>query len=336
MVHEILLGVIIMENEIDIVVLMPMEEGQISELTSVAPGANFIFSSAKEINKATLEDAHIIIGNPPVHMVKECKKLKWLQLNSAGADMFIKEGILPEGVKLTNATGAYGLAISEHMIGALLSIYKKLYLYRDNQNNNLWKDEGEVKSIYGCTALIIGLGDIGGEFAKRVKALGGYTIGIRRSDTSKPEYLDELYLMDKIDEVLPKADVVALSLPGTKETYKLFSKERIAKMKKDSVLLNVGRGTAIDTEALCDALEEGRLLGAALDVTDPEPLSKDHRIWDIKNAIITPHISGDYHLKETHERIVRIATHNLECFIKGKELKNIVDFSTGYRDLKTK
>jgi len=102
------------------------------------------------------------------------------------------------------------------------------------------------------------------------------------------------------------------------------------------VLLNVGRGTAVDTDALCDALEEGRLLGAALDVTDPEPLPKDHRIWSIKNAIITPHISGDYHLKETHERIVRIAIHNLECFIKGKELKNVVDFSTGYRDLKTK
>ena len=219
---------------------------------------------------------------------------------------------------------------------ALLSIYKKLYLYRDNQNNNLWKDEGEVKSIYGCTALIIGLGDIGGEFAKRIKALGGYTIGVRRSDTNKPEYLDELYLMDKIDELLPRADVVALSLPGTKETYKLFSKERIYKMKKDAVLLNVGRGTAIDTEALCDALEEGRLLGAALDVTAPEPLPKNHRIWNIKNAIITPHISGDYHLKETHERIARIAIHNFECYIKGKELRNVVDFSTGYRDLKTK
>jgi len=324
------------ENEINIVVLMPMEERQISDLISVAPGANFIFASAKEISKTTLEDAHIIIGNPPVGMVKNCKKLKLLQLNSAGADMFVKEGILPDEVKLTNATGAYGLAISEYMIGVLLSIYKKLYLYRDNQNNNLWKDEGEVRSIYGCTALIIGLGDIGGEFAKRIKALGGYTIGIRRSDTSKPEYLDELYLMDKIDKLLPRADVVALSLPGTKETYKLFSKERIARMKKDSVLLNVGRGTAIDTDALCDALEEGRLLGVALDVTDPEPLPKEHRIWSIKNAIITPHISGDYHLKETHERIVRIAIHNLECFIKGKELKNVVDFSTGYRNVKTK
>lgn len=325
-----------MENELNIVVLMPMEERQKSDLMAVAPGANFIFSSAKEINKPTLEDAHIIIGNPKVDMLKECKNLKWLQLNSAGADMYVKEGVLPEGVKLTNATGAYGLAISEHMIGVLLSIYKKLYLYRDNQNNNLWIDEGEVKSIYGCTALIIGLGDIGGEFAKRIKALGGYTIGVRRSDTDKPEYLDELYLMDKIDELLKRADVVALSLPGTKETYKLFSKEKISKMKSDAVLLNVGRGTAVDTEDLCDALENGHLLGAALDVTDPEPLPKEHRIWSIKNAIITPHISGDYHLKETHERIVKIATHNLECFIKGKELRNMVNFSTGYRDLKTK
>lgn len=325
-----------MEKEINVVVLMPMDDSHKIDLMSVAPGSNFIFTSAKEINRETLEDAHIIIGNPPLDMVKGCKNLKWLQLDSAGADLFVKEGVLPRGVKLTNSTGAYGLAISEHMIGVLLSIYKKLYLYRDNQNNSLWKNEGEVKSIYGCTALVIGLGDIGGDFAKRIKALGGYTIGVRRSDANKPEYLDELYLMDKIDELLPKADVVALSLPETKETYKLFSKEKISKMKKDSVLINVGRGTAIDTEALCDALESGTLLGAALDVTDPEPLPKDHRIWGIKNAIITPHVSGNYNLKETHHRIVKIAVNNLERFIKGEELRNVVNLSTGYRDLKTK
>ncbi len=325
-----------MEKEINVVVLMPMDDRHKIDLMSVAPGYNFIFTSAKEINRESLEDAHIIIGNPPLDMVKGCKNLKWLQLDSAGADFFVKEGVLPRGVKLTNSTGAYGLAISEHMIGVLLSIYKKLYLYRENQNNNIWKNEGEVKSIYGCTALVIGLGDIGGDFAKRIKALGGYTIGVRRSDTNKPEYLDELYLMDKIDELLPKADVVALSLPETKETYKLFSKEKISKMKEGSVLINVGRGTAIDTEALCDALESGKLLGAALDVTDPEPLPKDHRVWGIKNAIITPHVSGNYNLKETHHRIVKIAVNNLERFIKGEELRNVVNLSTGYRDLKTK
>ena len=134
-----------MGNEMNIVVLMPMEERHISDLMAVAAGAKFIFTSAKDIDKQTIEDAHIIIGNPPLDMVKGCKNLKWVQLDSAGADLYVKEGVLPKGVKLTNATGAYGLAISEHMIGVLLSIYKKLYLYRDNQNNNLWKDEGEVR-----------------------------------------------------------------------------------------------------------------------------------------------------------------------------------------------
>jgi phosphoglycerate dehydrogenase-like enzyme len=117
-----------MKNELNVVVLMPMEERQKSDLMAMATGANFIFSSAEEINKPTLEDAHIIIGNPEVNMVKDCKNLKWLQLNTAGADNYVKEGVLPEGVKLTNSTGAYGLAISEHMIGVLLSIYKNISL----------------------------------------------------------------------------------------------------------------------------------------------------------------------------------------------------------------
>jgi len=312
---------------------MAMDEEHKLAIMKTAPGGNFIFSSAMDIDEETIAEAHIIIGNPPIEMIKHARNLKWLQLNSAGADMYVKDGVLKEGVLLTNATGAYGLAISEHMIGVLLEIFKKLHYYRDNQNNSLWKDEGEVKSIYGSTVLIVGLGDIGGEFGKRIKALGGYTIGIRRSNTNKPEYLDELYLMDKLDEVLPKADVVALSLPATKDTYKLFSAEKLSKMKDGAVLINVGRGTCIDTEALCNSLESGKLLGAALDVTDPEPLPKEHRLWTIKNAIITPHISGDYHLKETHNRIVRIAVENLRAYLKGEDLKNIVDFSTGYRKL---
>lgn len=320
-----------MNNEINILILMPMDEEQKLAIMKVAPSANFIFSSVAEINSDTIADVHIIIGNPPVDMVKFAKNLKLLQLNSAGADYYLKDGILNDGVVLTNATGAYGLAISEYMIGVLLEMFKKLNYYRDNQNNCLWKDEGEVKSIYGSTALIVGLGDIGGEFAKRIKALGGYTIGVRRSDTNKPEYLDELHLTDELDELLPKADIVALSLPGTKATYKLFSVDKIAKMKDGAVLINVGRGTVMDTDALCDALENGKLSGAALDVTDPEPLPKEHRLWNIKNAVITPHVSGDYHLKETHNRIVKIAIANLEAFIKGEKLRNIVDFSTGYK-----
>jgi phosphoglycerate dehydrogenase-like enzyme len=277
-----------------------------------------------------VQNANVIIGNPPVNMVKGLKNLEWLQLNSAGVGDYINEGILREGTVLTNASGAYGLAISEYMLGVLLEMYKNLHFYRDNQSASKWQYVGQVKAIFHSTALVVGLGDIGGEFAKRLKALGAYTIGIRRKDTDKPEYLDELHLMEDLETLLPKADIVALSLPSTPLTNQIINRKTLSLMKKDAVLINVGRGTAIDTEALCDALENGQLLGAAMDVTDPEPLPSDHRLWKIKNVVITPHVSGGYSLEETRNRIINISAENLEAFLNGKKMRNIVDFSAGY------
>jgi len=313
-----------------ILVLMPVQERHKKMLEEKAPNAGFIYTSTKSL---TIEEAHsadIILGNPPAHMIKDSKNLKWLQLQSAGINAYTGENSLPEGVILTNASGAYGLAISEHMLATLLMLYKKLHLYRDNQMESNWLPMGKVKAVFGSTALVVGLGDIGGEFAKRLKALGAYTIGIRRTNTDKPDYLDELYLMDKLEELLPRADIVALSLPGTQLTYRVINKHTLSLMKPEAVLINIGRGTTIDTDALCDALEEGRLWGAALDVTDPEPLPKEHRLWKMKNVIITPHVSGGFSLQATHDKIVEIAAYNLEAFVNNRELKNVVDLSAGY------
>ena len=317
----------------NVLVLLPINEKQRNLIESAVPDAKYTYETYDTVDKQIVQGADIIIGNPPAEMLSNSTNLKWLQLNSAGSDAYIKEGILNKGVVLTNATGAYGLAISEYMVGVLLQIFKKLHVYRNNQKLHLWQDEGEVKSIYGSRVLIIGLGNIGEEFAKRVKAFGAYTIGVRRSNSRKPDCIDELYLMDKIDELLPIVDVVALSLPSTKETYKMFSMEKLKLMKKEAVLLNVGRGNVLDTDALCDLVESGHLLGAGLDVTDPEPLPKEHRIWDIENIIITPHISGGYHIPETLDNIVKISAKNLRSFINGEKLMNVVDFSTGYRTL---
>ncbi|AWK50819.1 D-2-hydroxyacid dehydrogenase [Clostridium beijerinckii] len=320
----------------NILILLPINERQRKLIEVEAPNANYIYKTYAEVDKSIVQKSDIIIGNPPVEMLMGSPNLKWLQLNSAGSDAYIEEGILKKEVLLTNATGAYGLAISEHMIGLLLQLFKKLHIYRNNQKLHLWKDEGEVKSIYNSKVLIIGLGNIGGEFAKRIKAFGGYTIGVKRTNTDKPDFIDELYLMDKIDELLPLADVVALTIPGTKETYKMFSKEKLKLMKNGAALLNVGRGNVLDTDALCDLVESGHLLGAGLDVVDPEPLPKNHRIWDVDNIIITPHISGGYHIPETLDKIAQISAKNLRNFINGDRLVNIVDFSTGYRTLDIK
>lgn len=333
-------------NEKRALVTIPTGERHRNLLQQAAPGWEFRFRGTDTLvcapqealpgQPVTQEDvdwAQAILGNVPAAMLHGSPALEWLQTNSAGVEAYIQPGVLAGDTLLTNATGAYGLAIAEHMLGMLLELFKKLELYRDAQKSGAWQSQGAVKAVYGSTVLVLGMGDIGGEFAARCKALGAKVIGVRRSPRPCPEYADEVHLLEDLDSLLPQADVVAITLPGTDATRGLMSRERLAKMKEGAVLLNVGRGFIVDTEALCDALERGHLSGAGVDVTDPEPLPPTHRLWNIPTAVVTPHISGFYHLRETHERIVGIFLENLRHFQAGEPLRNLVDFATGYRKL---
>lgn len=333
-------------NEKRALVTIPTGERHRNLLQQAAPGWEFRFRGTDTLvcapqealpdQPVTQEDvdwAQVILGNVPATMLHGSPALEWLQTNSAGVEPYIQPGVLAGDTLLTNATGAYGLAIAEHMLGMLLELFKKLELYRDAQKSGAWQSQGAVKAVYGSTVLVLGMGDIGGEFAARCKALGAKVIGVRRSPRPCPEYADEVHLLEDLDSLLPQADVVAITLPGTDATRGLMSRERLAKMKEGAVLLNVGRGFIVDTEALCDALERGHLSGAGVDVTDPEPLPPTHRLWNIPTAVVTPHISGFYHLRETHERIVGIFLENLRHFQAGEPLRNLVDFATGYRKL---
>lgn len=316
-----------------VLVCLPLNDAHRAALEASVPEFEFRFNALDDVHAEDVLWADIVLGNAPVSMISQNKHIEWFQSNSAGPDAYLKPGVLPENCMVTNATGAYGLAIAEHMLGMLLELFKKLELYRDAQKSGAWQSQGAVKAVYGSTVLVLGMGDIGGEFAARCKALGAKVIGVRRSPRPCPEYADEVHLLEDLDSLLPQADVVAITLPGTDATRGLMSRERLAKMKEGAVLLNVGRGFIVDTEALCDALERGHLSGAGVDVTDPEPLPPIHRLWNIPTAVVTPHISGFYHLRETHERIVGIFLENLRHFQAGEPLRNLVDFATGYRKL---
>ena len=333
-------------NEKRALVTIPTGERHRNLLQQAAPGWEFRFRGTdtlvcapqealpgQPVTQENVDWAQVILGNVPAAMLHGSPALEWLQTNSAGVEPYIQPGVLAGDTLLTNATGAYGLAIAEHMLGMLLELFKKLELYRDAQKSGAWQSQGAVKAVYGSTVLVLGMGDIGGEFAARCKALGAKVIGVRRSPRPCPEYADEVHLLEDLDSLLPHADVVAITLPGTDATRGLMSRERLAKMKEGAVLLNVGRGFIVDTEALCDALERGHLSGAGVDVTDPEPLPPTHRLWNIPTAVVTPHISGFYHLRETHVRIVGIFLENLRRFQAGEPLRNLVDFATGYRKL---
>ena len=316
----------------NVLVLAALEPADRERLEKVFPEAVFSYGTPAAPGEEALGKAEIIIGQPTPESIAKAKNLRWIQFSMSGVDSYMKPGVIPENVQVTNVTGAFGLAISEHMVACTMMLMKKLHLYGQNMVSHVWEGRGTVESPENAVVLVLGMGDIGGNYAKRMKALGSYIIGMRRADAEKPDYCDELYLFspETLDSLLPRADVTALSMPGTKETYRMFDKRRLSLMKKGSMLLNVGRGNAVDCAALADALKNGPLGTASVDVTDPEPLPADHPLWDCENCLITPHISGFYHLRRTYEQIVDVFAENLRRYRGNEPLIRQVDRETGY------
>ena len=312
-----------------ILVTLPVKEAHKSVLAESLRGGEgmyeLVYTGGAAPAPEELRDAYIILGPLTPELAKYAGQCAWLQLSFAGADAFQVPGALPKETVLTNAVGAYGLTVSEHMLAQTFAMLRRFGEYGRNQAAHVWKHMGEVASVEGATTAVLGLGDIGGSYARKMKALGAYVIGLRKSDREKPDYVDEQYTIDRLDEVLPRADIVAMVLPGGSETYHLMDAARIARMKPGACLLNVGRGGAVELPALRKALEEGRLRGAALDVTEPEPLPPEDPLWDLPNVILTPHAAGHLFLPETLNRIVRIMGENLRRWVAGEPLRNVVE-----------
>lgn len=292
------------------------------KLTMLAPNLEIVYCEKQAPTADDLKQAAYIWGNPSKEQLAQCEKLEWLQLQTAGYDAYTGPGILPEGVILCSCSGAYGLTISEYLLSSTLAITKKLHLYRDQQHEHQWRNLGRITIIAKSSVLVVGIGDIGSQYARKMHALGARVSGIRSNIGEKPDYLEALYTMDHLDQILSHFDIVALCLPNNPQTIGLFSRERLARMKKGAILLNVGRGTAVDTDALCDALESGALGGAGLDVMDPEPLPADHRLWDTKQALITPHAAGGDAFGEIYPSIIVVWFENLHRYRTNEPLLN--------------
>lgn len=316
-----------------ILVAMPVDARQKATLQSAAPGLQFRFTG----EPACIDDvlwADAVLGNLPIELIRQNDHLEWFQSNFAGPDAYLAPGVLPPQCIITNATGAYGLAISEWMLGMWLGLLKDLFLYRDNQHAARWAAiERPVRSIAGSRVVCVGLGDIGSNFARRAHALGATVVGVRSRTPDPaqcPDYCLRVVGPEGLDAELAEADLVALCLPGTAKTARLFDAARLARIRPGAILINVGRGNAVDNDALAAALQNGALFAAALDVTDPEPLPPDHTLWRLPNVLITPHISGRFSLPQTKENIVQLFAHNLRRYAAGEVLDNQVSRSGGY------
>lgn len=290
----------------------------------------------RHIENPTDEDyawAEVIIGFPPIPRLAAATNLKWLQIPWSGADGYADHPDFPRHVTLTNATGAFGRPIAEYAFAAVFSLMRRFHQYRDRQHEAQWQWLGDEMTPTGKHVLILGAGDIGTNVAALFKKFDCRITGVRRVVRDCPANFDTVITLEQAEDVLPEADIVICCMPDTPLTRGWLSRPRLEKLKSTAILVNVGRGSLIDHDALADILQAGKIFGAALDVTSPEPLPPEHPLWKCPNAMITPHISGNTFkgLKDKEEFFFRVCRENLALYLQGQPLKNQVDLSTGYR-----
>lgn len=268
------------------------------------------------------EQATAVIGNINPKQVPLMPNLAWLQTWSAGIDAYLAPGVLTHETLITNASGAYGQPVGEHLFAMMWSLMRNFSVYSRFQYEHKWQDAGTVFSPRGSVACIVGTGDIGTYFARLAKSVDMHTIGLRRNASAPVEGFDEIHPIAQLDDYLPQADVVVLVVPATPETHHLLDNRRLRLLKSSAVVLNGGRGDAIDLGALETVLHEGLLQGVGLDVTEPEPLPENSPLWDEPRCLITPHIAGGTHLLATRNIILDIALENVRRYVKHQEFIN--------------
>jgi phosphoglycerate dehydrogenase-like enzyme len=285
-----------------------------------------------DMRSATQEDicwADIITGHPRPHMLKAATNLKWLHLQSAGVNGYDRREVYgnPDTI-VTRAAGVHAISIAEHSIALALSLNRLLPLHIKNQRQHDWGRVMAKHEIFGSTALILGTGHLATEIAKRLTCFGCKIHGLRRDITKPAEYFDKIYSTDKLKEAVSEADYIFNTLPLTEATRNLIGKAEFDVMKPRMIIVNVGRGATMDYDALAEALKSGKIYGAGLDVTEPEPLPKESPLWDMENVIITPHCSA--WSENTDKRRGDCFLTQLDKFVRGEPLDGQIDFSAGY------
>jgi phosphoglycerate dehydrogenase-like enzyme len=312
-----------------------LDDGAIEGLRSTAPNLRVVVPASRAEALALAPEAHGADGRwVSPEFLAAAGQLAWVQSPSAGVERYLRQDALREDpdLVLTNMQGVHGRAIADHVFALLLALSRDLRMHLDPANAGQWNRGGsgelEPFALHGRTLLVVGLGGIGSEVARRGDGFGMRVWATRRSDTPPPDYVDRQGRSDELLAMLPEVDVVVLCVPLTEETAGLIDAEAFAAMKPGAVLINIARGGVVDTDALVAALEDGTLAGAGLDVTDPEPLPAGHPLWGMPNVVVTPHVASRAALTSAQWQALYVE--NLRRFAAGEPLLNVVDKASGY------
>lgn len=284
-----------------------------------------------ELNKEGLADTEILLtygDNMPEELVAEMTSLRWIHSGQAGVDSMPGELLAKMGVFVTNSRGINSVTIAEYVLCMMLNLERNTYRFYEAYKKGIWDTETRLDEITGRTIGVLGLGNVGKEIAKRAKAFDMTVLGMDLAVTDCP-FIDQQYRPKDLDTVLMESDYIVICLPMTKETYHTIGEKQIAKMKKQAVIINVGRGAVVETAAVVDALKKEQIRAAILDVLEEEPISQDSPLWKVDNLMITPHIAGDRQASYM-PRMMDILCYNLNVYPEFSAMKNPVNVVKGF------
>lgn len=306
---------------------LPKQEQQ-DELIRKFPNAEFVFQ--KGLNEELLRSSQILVTYGEdlyAGHLEKAEQLKWIMVASAGLEKMPLQVIANQGIVVTNVRGIHKTPMAETILAHILSIKKSLPLINENQRNGEWSKRVFPDELLGSTAIIFGPGAIGGEVGRILMAFGVHTIGCNSSGRPAP-FMEEIVTFDKLNEVLPKADIVISILPSTTQTVRLITYEHLQSMKPTAIFMNFGRGDVVNEEHLIRALKEEQIAYAVLDVFEKEPLTEGHPFWSMNNVIVSPHVSS--HSSQYVVRALQIFSRNLNAWLDQKPLENEIDLEKGY------
>ncbi|MBM3814864.1 MAG: D-2-hydroxyacid dehydrogenase [Acidimicrobiia bacterium] len=295
--------------------------------------ADIVVTRSPEEFAREVPNADAIIGGISKELYPQAKKLKWVQTVSAGVEAYsFWPEFVQSNVQLTNCKVVQGPTIADHAFAMLLALTRGLHEYIPNREKREWGSRTSgpenMTELPGMTALVIGAGGIGTQIAQRAHGFGMKIIGVDPQDIPISNYFSEIVPPDRLDEVLPKADVVFVAAPLTPKSERMIASRQFDLMKKGSYFIAVSRGKLYDKQALVKALDSKKLAGAGLDVTDPEPLPKDDSLWNFPNVVITPHVASG--AEASNQRRISVIEDNIRRFARGEPLTHTVDKAKGY------
>lgn len=300
------------------------------EFISAHPECEWRFCSYQNCTDEDLAWAEILYGMPDPGSLKAAKNLRWMHLMTAGVNNYADPALFPDPKPiLTRSAGVHAPTMAEHAIGLALAVSRNFPLLLEHQKEHDWHFEVTKVELFNSTVLMLGTGYLAAAIIQRLKGFGCRIIGVRRDCTKPaPVGVDKVYPIEELIHVLPEADYLFNTLPFTAATKNLLSTAAFKAAKPNMILINMGRGGTVDTSALVEALRQGEIGGAGLDVTEPEPLDRENPLWDIPNVIISPHCSAVS--LTTNARRNEMFLRQLDRFLAGERLEGVVDFSAGY------